>query len=986
MSDAYESYQFSLKNGAELEQPRGNSRNGSHSSTTLNRHDPDAIEVANLSIALIGPDQERRKTLVKNLAGLRGGEVREFSSYPPTIDNVAKMLDRSYDVVIIDLDSDLEYALELVESICAEESATVMVYSANADQELVFRCMRAGAREFLFPPFDQAAIVDALARSATAPRPGSRRTKKTRGRLLPFLGVKGGSGVTTIACNFAIALGQESGQSTLLIDLGLPLGDAALNLGIITEFSTDHAFQDVSRLDATFLSKLLVKHRSGISVLAAPSKVPKVQASNEAIDKLMNAARGEFENVIVDVGSRLDLMDTSLFKEASSIYLVAQAGISELRNSNRVITQFFNLESPKLEVVINRFDSNALGLTDEHITKALNRPVQWKVPDDYAAARQMQNSTSPSTLADSTISRLIRQMARASCGLPAIPEKPTGFRLRGLGKNNSNSGKIPIIEEQAAATSTATATIDWPAPATIAYGTKLNAAQLNATASALGTFVYTPAAGYMLPAGTHTLWVTFTAMEGNGAAPVQAAASITVSKASPVVSWPTPQVVSCGSALSSKHLTATAPVPGRFVYTPAAGEVLSAGKHKLSVTFTPTDAANYTTAEAVVLVTVAKATPAVSWTAPAPISCGAALSDSQLNASASVPGTFVYTPAAGDRLSVGRHTLSVTFHPADDAGFNEATATVVLSVTRSAPTIAWPTPASIVYGTRLSAAHLDATASVPGTFAYTPSEGAVLTAGDHTPFVTFTPKDTASYTTAQAAVTLTVHKADPVVTWETASSISDGAPLTSTQLNATASVPGTFIYKPAAGQALPAGRHMLSVTFTPMDTENLNIVQATMSINVTKAMPATIKWESPASISYGTPLSSTQLNATSPIVGTFTYSPAAGDVLTPGRHKLHVTLTPQDDTKYATAQFMEVIEVQAVPNLDSLLKASTRKPFMVTESTATETSDETGLEEANEEVFAMASAPSKNYEPQTRTYKGAIYEKGEDGQWHLQRK
>lgn len=975
MPDAYEGYQFSLKREEELERPNGNSR--LNSSTPVNRLESSTVGLARLSIALIGPDQERRKTLAGCLAGFRGGEVREFASYPPALDNVPKMLDRSYDVIVIDLDSDLEYALELVESICAEESATVMVYSENADQELVFRCMRAGAREFLFPPFDQTAIVDALTRATTVARPAARQAKKTRGRLLPFLGAKGGSGVTTIACNFAIAVGQESAQSTLLIDLGQPLGDAALNLGIITEFSTDNAFQEVDRLDATFLSKLLVKHRSGISVLAAPSKIPKVQASTDAIDKLMKAARLEFENVIVDVGSRLDLMETALFKDATTIYLVTQAGISELRNSNRVISEFFNRDNPKLEVVINRYDPKSLGLTDEHITKALNRPVQWKIPDDYGAARQMQNAASPSAPADSPSSRLIRQMARASCGLPAILEKSSGFRLRGLVKNSAD--KISVSEEQPAIA--ATPTIDWPAPAPITYGTRLNATQLNATASALGSFDYTPGAGYLLPAGTHTLWVTLTPMDGAGSAPVQAAASITVNKAAPTVNWPTPAAISCGSALTGNHLNATASVPGAFVYTPAAGEVLVPGKHKLSVTFTPTDTANYTATEAAVMVTVAKTAPVVSWSAPAPIPCGTALGNAQLNASASIPGTFIYTPAAGERLAVGKHTLSVTFNPEDAAGYTEAQATVVLTVIRSVPAIAWPTPEPITYGTKLSGIQLAATASVPGTFAYLPGEGAILAAGTHTPVVTFTPKDMTGYTTAQAAASLTVIKADPVVTWENPTPITVGTPITSAQLNATASVPGNFTYTPAAGEALPVGRHMLSVTFTPMDAENLNTVEATVSIAVTKLTPPTVRWEPPASISYGTALSSTHLNATSSIAGTFVYSPAAGDVLAPGRHKLNVTFSPTDTTKYATAQFMEVIEVEGVSNLDSLLRASTKTPFLVTE-----TEDQPGPVDANQEVLVAAGAPSQNSEPQTRVYKGAVYEKGEDGQWHLQRK
>src|SRR5208282_5678945 len=115
-------------------------------------------------------------------------------------------------------------------------------------------------------------------------------------------GAKGGSGVTTISTNYAVALAKESGQSTLLIDLDLPLGDAALNLGIVAEYSTVNALQDFSRLDSSFFSKLLIKHSSGVSVLAAPGKFPSFQAPNEAIDKLLAVARRDFDNVVVDIG------------------------------------------------------------------------------------------------------------------------------------------------------------------------------------------------------------------------------------------------------------------------------------------------------------------------------------------------------------------------------------------------------------------------------------------------------------------------------------------------------------------------------------------------------------------------------------------------------------------------------------------------------------------------------------------------------------
>jgi pilus assembly protein CpaE len=383
-----------------------------------------------LSIALIGPDDRRRADAVQALAECAGKNIREFTSYPPSLDDVPRLLEQHYDVIIVDLDSDPEYALDLVESIGSNGMATVMVYSDKADPELLVRCMRAGAREFLTLPFDAEVMAEALVRAA-ARRSAVRPEKKTAGKLLAFMGAKGGAGATTLACNFAVALAQESKQSTLLIDLDLPLGDAALNLGIVAEYSTIDALRAADRLDASFLSQLLVKHSSGISVLAAPGRFIQFEASNEAIDRLLDVARQQFDNVVVDLGSRLDWTGSVLFKEASSIFLVTQAGIPELRNSNRLISQFFTGGGPKLEIVVNRYEARSLGVSEEHITKALTRPAQWKVPNDYAAVKKMQITATPLALSDSPISRIIRQMARSVTGKTAAEGKKKGFSLFG---------------------------------------------------------------------------------------------------------------------------------------------------------------------------------------------------------------------------------------------------------------------------------------------------------------------------------------------------------------------------------------------------------------------------------------------------------------------------------------------------------------------------------------------------------------------------
>jgi hypothetical protein len=119
---------------------------------------------------------------------------------------------------------------------------------------------------------------------------------------------------------------------------------------------------------------------------------------------------------------------------------------------------------------------------------------------------------------------------------------------------------------------------------------------------------------------------------------------------------------------------------GTWTYTPPAGTVLTAGTHTLSVTFQPAGATGSASATATVTLTVDKATPGISWAAPAAIRAGTPLSALQLNALAAVPGSFVYSPAAGTALPAGPHLLSVAFTPEDQADYTSEEATVTLVV------------------------------------------------------------------------------------------------------------------------------------------------------------------------------------------------------------------------------------------------------------------------------------------------------------------
>ena len=172
-------------------------------------------------------------------------------------------------------------------------------------------------------------------------------------------------------------------------------------------------------------------------------------------------------------------------------------------------------------------------------------------------------------------------------------------------------------------------------------------------------------------------------------------------------------------------------------------------------------------------------------------------------------------------------------------------------------------------------------------------------------------------TSISAVTTVTVAPANqkPTLAWATPAAIPYGTALSATQLNASVTLAGTpvagsYVYSPAAGTVPAAGTDTLTVTFTPTDTTAYSTQTASVPLIVSKATPV-IAWAIPTAITYGTSLSTAQLNATSATSGSFAYTPAAGTVLTPGTQTLQVTLTPSDSTDYNSASATVSINVGA---------------------------------------------------------------------------
>ena len=470
-----------------------------------------------------------------------------------------------------------------------------------------------------------------------------------------------------------------------------------------------------------------------------------------------------------------------------------------------------------------------------------------------------------------------------------------------------------------------TPNVKWAQPANFVYGTALSNAHLNATADVPGTFTYTPPAGTILDAGTQQLSVAFTPSD-NRYDTVTASVTIQVLRATQVITWSSPAPIIYGTPISATQLNAQVAVigpspAGRLAYTVPLGSVLPAGPAQ-TLTVIAVATQNYDSVAASVTIDVLKATPVVTWPPPALIVYGTPLSATQLDAAANVPGTFAYTPAVGTILNAGAsQTLQVVFTPTDVQDYTTGSLSVPLTVTKANQTITWPNPADIVYGTLLSPVQLDATVSVvgpasAGALTYTPPVGTLLQAGAGQTLAVAA-AETPNYNSATATAQLTVQKAKPVLTWANPAGIVYGTALSNTQLDATADVPGAFVYAPPAGTILNGGpAQTLSASFTPADTHNYENGTVTTTLDVAKAKQ-TLSWSRPAPIVYGTRLGATQLNATVAVIGpaaagTLVYTPPAGTALDAGTGQT-LTVASQETQNYLPATMSVTIDVNRAP-------------------------------------------------------------------------
>ena len=272
------------------------------------------------------------------------------------------------------------------------------------------------------------------------------------------------------------------------------------------------------------------------------------------------------------------------------------------------------------------------------------------------------------------------------------------------------------------------------------------------------------------------------------------------------------------------------------------------------MTFTPSSTANYNPAPTTVNVTVAKATPTVTWATLTAITYGTALSSTQLNATANVAGSFTYTPASGTVLTAGTQSLSVGFTPTDTANYHAVSATTVsLTVGQASQTITFGPLAGKTYGAASFTVAATATSTLTPSYSIvsgpaTLSGSTVTITGAGTVTVRATQAGNANYLAATAVdQSFTVAKATQTIAFTAPTAITLGKPVT---LAATASS-GLPVAFAVTGPAAISGSIL---TFSAAGTATVTATQAgddnTLPATATVTLTATTRTDRLINLSF----------------------------------------------------------------------------------------------------------------------------------------
>ena len=305
------------------------------------------------------------------------------------------------DIVVVDGRHDLSNAVALVERLRAADATTGIFFVASeSNPDAILRSMRAGANEFFTWPPAKDALDEGIKRTAGR-RASSAPPQAT---TMVFFGAKGGAGTTTMAVNCAVEVARLSKRPTVIVDLKPGLGEVSLFLGVRSRYTLLDALDNLHRLDGDFLRELVVKHKSGLEMLAGSDLFDRPgPGDSAALEEVFRLLGRQYEYIVIDAGSQMNPCSVSALYTADMIGLVANPDVPCVRNAQRLLDRIGQLGpcAERVKILLNRA-AEPYPIPPAQLQTALGQPIFHTFPSDYKAVSSALNSGVPLALSGNT--------------------------------------------------------------------------------------------------------------------------------------------------------------------------------------------------------------------------------------------------------------------------------------------------------------------------------------------------------------------------------------------------------------------------------------------------------------------------------------------------------------------------------------------------------------------------------------------------------
>jgi pilus assembly protein CpaE len=294
--------------------------------------------------------------------------------------------------------------------------APIVVLASGEATQLLEQALDADVADVLLLPQLTDNVVFAVRKAAHAGRRAAAGPVVAHGRIVTVFSPKGGTGKTAIATNLGAALAKHEGKRTLLLDLDLQFGDAAIMLGLQPEKTIYDLVSAPGELDPEKLAGYTTRHASGLDILPAPLRPEDAELVTEAkIGRLLEVARVSYDVIVVDTSPFFHGPMLATLDQTDELLLVCSLDVPTIKNVKLSLQTLDLLSFPmkKVRIVLNRSNSK-VGMKQSEVENALERKVRFEVPSDRAVPISVNRGT-PVVVSDAgaDFARALRGAAKA---------------------------------------------------------------------------------------------------------------------------------------------------------------------------------------------------------------------------------------------------------------------------------------------------------------------------------------------------------------------------------------------------------------------------------------------------------------------------------------------------------------------------------------------------------------------------------------------